>query len=217
MTETVRVNVGCGQSPTEGWRNFDNSPSLYLSKIPLLPPLLLKMRLISHQQATFIRFCRKHSIEHANATKRLPLKSGSAEVLYSSHMIEHLDHEEVKLFLSEARRVLCAGGIIRLAVPDIRMRIDRYNANHDADAFIQSTNMSRPRPRTFSKRVGILLVGPRQHHWMYDGESLSRLLLLHGFTSPRILRAGETQISHPEDLNLYERAEESVYVEAMNP
>lgn len=213
----LRVNVGCGQSPTKGWKNFDNSPSLYLARIPVLPSLLSKVGLVSTQHESFIRFCRANSIEHGNATKGLPLASGSVDVLYSSHMIEHLDQEEAKLFLKEARRVLRSGGIIRLAVPDIRMRAERYMRELDADAFVQSTNMARPRPRTLAKRIGILVVGTRQHQWMYDGASLSRLLEAHGFVSPKVLTAGETQIPDPEDLNLHERSVESVYVEAFNP
>jgi hypothetical protein len=43
------------------------------------------------------------------------------------------------------------------------------------------------------------------------------LLEAQGFVSPRILKAGETQINAPENLDLYERAEESVYVEAVCP
>lgn len=211
-----RVNVGCGQSPTKGWRNFDNSPSLYLARIPGLSQVLTGTGLISKQQASFIQFCRTHSVEHGNATKGLPLKSGSVEVLYSSHMFEHLDREEAKLFLNEARRILCPGGIIRLAVPDIRMRAEKYMKELDADEFIASTNMARPRPRTLAKRIGILVVGTRQHQWMYDGASLSRLLESHGFNSPKVLPAGETQIVEPGDLNLHERSSESVYVEAFN-
>jgi hypothetical protein len=52
---------------------------------------------------------------------------------------------------------------------------------------------------------------------MYDGLSLSRLLEAQGFAPPRILKAGETQINDPKNLDLYERAYESVYVEAVNP
>ena len=212
----LRVNVGCGQSPTKGWINLDNSPSLHLSKVPLLPSMLAKLGLISKQQASFIKFCRTNFIRHGNATKGLPLETGSVEVLYSSHMIEHLDQEEAVLFLKEARRILCPGGILRLAVPDIRTRAERYIENKDADAFIASTNMARPRPRTLAKRIGILVVGTRQHQWMYDGASLSRLLEAQGFVSPQILKAGETRISDPGDLNLHERSNESVYVEAFN-
>lgn len=132
-------------------------------------------------------------------------------------MLEHLDQYEVVFFLREARRILCSSGIIRLAVPDIRMRAEKYIATNNADAFIESNHMTTSRPRTLSKRLGILLVGTRHHQWMYDGFSLSRLLEAQGFVSPRILKAGETQINAPENLDLYERAEESVYVEAVCP
>jgi predicted SAM-dependent methyltransferase len=215
--DMIRVNVGCGQTPTKGWRNFDNSVGLRLSKIPLLPAVLLKIGLISEEQSSFIRFARNNSIEYGDVTRGLPSPSGVVDVLYSSHMLEHLDQHEVVLFLREARRVLRAGGTIRLAVPDIRMRALKYIDTKDADAFIASTNMAQPRPKTLSKRIGMLVVGTRQHQWMYDGNSLSRLLLAHGFIYPRILEAGESQISDPQDLNLCERASESVYVEAINP
>lgn len=39
----VRINIGCGQTPTNGWENFDNSFSLRLSKIPLLPDILNRL------------------------------------------------------------------------------------------------------------------------------------------------------------------------------
>lgn len=215
--DMIRVNVGCGQTPTKGWRNFDNSISLRLSKPPLLPAVLLKIGLISEEQASFIRFARNNSIEYGDVTKGLPSASGVVDVLYSSHMLEHLDPHEVVLFLSEARRVLRAGGTIRLAVPDIRMRALEYIDTNDADAFIASTHMAHPRPKTLSKRIEMLLVGTRLHQWMYDGKSLCRLLLAHGFIDPRILKAGESQISDAQGLNLCERASDSVYVEAINP
>ena len=30
-----QINIGCGQTPTEGWINFDNSPAIKLAKSPL--------------------------------------------------------------------------------------------------------------------------------------------------------------------------------------
>jgi hypothetical protein len=52
---------------------------------------------------------------------------------------------------------------------------------------------------------------------MYDGISLSHLLQNHDFSDPIILKAGETIIDDPQDLDLNERESESVYVEAKNP
>jgi predicted SAM-dependent methyltransferase len=211
------VNIGCGQTPTKGFRNFDNSLSLRMSKIPLFPVILQRIGLISMDQLSFIKFARTNSIEYGDATRGLPVASGVIEVLYSSHMFEHLDQAEAILFLKEARRVLCSGGTIRLAVPDIKVRAMKYIETNDADAFIASTYMALPRPRTLSKRIGVLLAGNRQHQWMYDGVSLCRLLFAQGFTFAQILQPGESRVRDPENLNLSERAGDSVYVEATNP
>lgn len=211
------INIGCGQSPTKGWRNFDNSLSLRLSKLTLLSTLLLKIGLLEAAQYEFIQYASNSSIEFGDATKGLPISSGSIDVVYSSHMLEHLDRQEVALFLQEARRVLRRGGIIRLALPDIRIQVQKYIKNNDADAFIEGTLLAQPRPRTVAQRIRMLLVGTRNHQWMYDGDSLSRLLQAHGFISPVVLKAGESLIENQENLNLFERCSESVYVEAVSP
>ena len=210
----MRVNIGCGQTPTQGWRNFDNSLSLRLAEIPLLPALLHNIGILESTQYRFVEFARKNSIEFADASKRLPIPSGSVQALYSCHMLEHLDKNGADRFLEEAFRVLRPAGIIRLAVPDIKKLIDRFCESSDADQFIASTHLCIPRPRSFAQRLRFLLIGPRHHHWMYDGASLTKLLTSHGFINPVVLPAGRSKIVSHEPLDLYERASESVYVEA---
>ena len=210
----IRVNIGCGRTPTKGWKNFDNSYSIRLGRIPLLPGTLLKAGLILPDQYDFIRFARVQSIEYGDMIKGLPLAGSTVEVLYSSHVLEHLDQQEVELFLREAWRILCPGGILRLVVPDLARVIDKYNQNHDADAFITEIYLSQPRPRTFAQRLRAAIVGSRIHQWAYDGASLSRVLLGNGFTAPQILKPGETGISDPGELDLFERADVSLYLEA---
>jgi hypothetical protein len=36
----IRLNVGCGLSPTPGWLNFDNSPSVRVAGWPVLSSVL---------------------------------------------------------------------------------------------------------------------------------------------------------------------------------
>ena len=50
---------------------------------------------------------------------------------------------------------------------------------------------------------------------MYDAPSLIRLLERHGFREAMTLPTGETTITDPGELNLREREEESLYVEAV--
>lgn len=217
MNSIRRINVGCGQTPTEGWRNFDNSLSLRLAKIPFLPALLHKAGILEASHYQFMHFARSNRIEYGDVAKGLPLSDGSVDVLYSSHMLEHLDREEASLFLKEVRRVLCSGGIIRLAVPDLHKHVQQYIESGCADAFITGTLLCQPRPRTIVRRLRILLVGTRHHQWMYDGASLCRLLLAHGFINVEIMQVGKTKIPGSEPLDLQERHSESVYVEAENP
>ncbi len=210
----VRVNMGCGQTPTRGWRNFDNSLSLRLSRIPLLPELLCKLGFLEAPQYQFTRFARDNDIEYGDATRRLPFEPGSVDVVYSSHMLEHLDRNEADSFLREVFRVLRPGGIVRIAVPDIKRHVAHYIDSGDADAFIEATRLCVTRRGSLAQRLRFLLVGSRHHQWMYDGSSLSGLLRKHGFVRAEVVPAGQTRIHGHEPLDLEERSSESVYVEA---
>lgn len=209
--------MGCGQTRIPGWRNFDNSLSVRLAKLPILPDVLVRLGVLNSTQRKFIEFVQSNGIEHADATERLPFANGVVEVVYSSHMLEHLDRQEVSLFLAEALRVLRPGGIIRLALPDIRRQVESYLRSGDADAFIAGTRLTQPRPRSLQDHLRFLISGPRHHQWMYDGPSICRLLTEGGFIRAEIVPPGESRIPRPEGLNLFERASESVFVEAERP
>ena len=212
----LRVNIGCGMAPTLGWKNLDNSPSIRLSAFPIFAGFLHKARLINQAQMDLIHFCQDHKIVCADATRRIPLPDRSVEVLYSSHMIEHLDRSEARRFLEEAKRVLVPGGIIRLAVPDIERQVKKYAETGDADGFVEATHMCVPRPKSFPERLKALWVGQRHHHWMYDRVSLCKLLTDAEFKEATSLEPGQSRIPSPAPLNLKEREDESIYVEASN-
>lgn len=206
MTALVRVNVGCGQTPTPHWINFDNSLSVRIAGSPL-------SRLLPCRSREFAEVARKHMIRHAPAT-RLPFASASVDVLYSSHMMEHLDQEEARAFLKEARRVLRPGGYIRLALPDLRVHVDHYIRHGDADVFVGEILMGTAVSHTLAGAIRRALVPPRHHLWMYDGPSACRRLIDAGFAEPGVLSPGQTTIPEPGMLDLAERLKESVYIEA---
>ena len=211
----MRVNVGCGSSPIEGWRNFDNSPSLLLAKIPGAGSLLGGVGLLSGPQREYIRFASETRIEYADVRERIPVPDGSVDVLYSSHMLEHIDREDAKAFLREGLRVLRPGGILRLAVPDLMFYAKRYAEDGDLEYFMYHTHMTRPRLRGLGKKLSWLVTGDRHHQWMYDARHLCGVLREVGYRDPQSLAAGETGIAEPGGLNLSERAPESLYVEAL--
>lgn len=209
-----RVNIGCGPTPTRGWLNFDNSLSVRLAHYSWLAVVLAKLGLLTEGQKDLVSASSNNGILWANAARHIPVPDKSVEVLYTSHMMEHLDREEVRLFLREVYRVLAQHGIVRIAVPDLRKLVDQYAVEGDADSFIERTYLTRQRPRTLLDRMKYLIVGDRWHLWMYDGPSCCRLLSAMGFKEPRVVEPGSTVIAQPEALDLFERADESVYVEA---
>ena len=211
---SIRINIGCGLTPTSGWLNFDNSFSLKLSRIPYAGSLLYRTGLITLSQKKYIVFCKKNKIKWADATKKIPVKDGSVEILYSAHMLEHLDRDEAVLFLKEANRVLIKGGIIRLVLPDFEHLVKRYIANKDANQFLEDSLLCIDNSRKFSKRIHSLIFGNRNHLWMYNSQSLEALIANNGFIGEKILLPGETMIPNPGNLDLFERKSESIYIEA---
>ena len=77
--------------------------------------------------------------------------------------------------------------------------------------------MTCAKPKSLIEKIKFVLVGPRHHHWMYDGNSMCKLLSDVGFDHAQVVAAGETTLPNPGSLDLTERARESVYVEAGKP
>lgn len=142
-----------------------------------------------------------------NLAKGIPFPSESIDVVYHSHMLEHLDRDVAVTFLHEIKRVLKPGGICRIVVPDLeklaKLYVDHISAcdsgvgqadEHDlyiAQLLEQSvrkeasgTRGQRPLRRWLEN---LLLGDARQrgetHQWMYDRVNLSSLLKKVGFTS----------------------------------
>jgi len=213
---SIKVNIGCGRTPTEGWLNFDNSPAIKLAKSPFKYKFAKALGLLNEQQIENIKWNMEHNIQFADATKSIPLQTSSIDCIYTSHMVEHLSQKGVRSFLSEVKRVLKVGGVVRIAVPDLRIAVDNYLETNDADAFMRGILVQAPEINTLKQKINLFVSGYRHHQWMYDGASLSKLLIEMGFSSVEICKDGKTNIIDADGLNLYEREEQSVYVEGIN-
>jgi predicted SAM-dependent methyltransferase len=76
------------------------------------------------------------SVQRANLFGPLPIQDESAELVYSSHFLEHIPYDLVQGFLSECYRILAPGGILRLVLPDLEELCQSYllhrkNNEHD--------------------------------------------------------------------------------------
>lgn len=214
--KALRINIGCGASPIPGWENFDNSWTVRAANIPLLKLIFRSIGLFRGKES-FLEMVNKYEVKWADATKLIPLPDNSCSIVYSSHMVEHLNLADASKFYKEVMRVLAPGGFVRIAVPSIQYHLDFYNKSHDADAFVSGIHMAFEMPKTFFDKLRFLIVGPRHHQWMYDGISMAHHLSNAGFLEAQVVPAGSTTIAGTGELDLAERAPESVFVEARSP
>lgn len=214
VSARLRINVGCGRTPVPGWLNVDNSLTVYIATRPLVCAVAWFLGFLGDDQRAFIKVVREERIVWANGLQ-LPVPSECAEVVYASHMLEHLDRQEAKVFLREAYRALIPGGILRIGVPDLYKYVEDYLRSGDADQFLEVTRLAQSRAKGVLARLRYLMIGDRHHLWMYDGQSLQGVIRKAGFREVLIVEPGHTRIADPGRLNLLERADESVFAEAL--
>ena len=63
--------------------------------------------------------------------KGLPYANNSIDAVYHSHLLEHIDRTEVKVFLMEIFRVLKPNGVQRIVVPDLYFLCKSYVENYE--------------------------------------------------------------------------------------
>lgn len=69
-----------------------------------------------------IDFRKTSSVDVVADARMLPFKDESFDHLYSSHLIEHFSHREVRNVLVEWIRVIKKNGILEIRCPDLRAR-----------------------------------------------------------------------------------------------
>jgi predicted SAM-dependent methyltransferase len=215
VTTVLKLHLGCAGTVVPGWENIDKSPSVYLARFPRLRLVLHRAGMISDAQAKGF----PAGIIHADVSRGLPYPEASAAYVYSSHLIEHLSRWQALDLVRECRRVLRPRGILRVATPNLEGIVDAYvDTDRPSDGGETGADVMMSRLGMFSElranRVQRLIhrvASASYHQWLYDSESLVRLLRESGFneTSVCSYRQGETP-----DLDRLEHRPESLIVEA---
>lgn len=172
----VKINLGCGLSVVGGWLNFDGSPTVRLQRLPVVGAVF--KRVVGPKFPDLVKY--------GDVVAGLPMDSQSVDLVYSSHMLEHLSLEDLKLALAEIKRVLKPGGVFRAVLPDLAVSIDEYINNDKASAgtqFLKDTILGiERRPNGISGKLRSLL-GNSNHLWMWDYKGIQEELNLAGFSN----------------------------------
>lgn len=164
----IKLHIGCFDVPLPGWYNTDITMHIFVARIPFLAHALHMLGVIDDARFQRQREGVFRSVHFLNATKRFPFHDNSIEAVYSSCMLASFTRLNALKCLKEINRVLCPGGILRLATPDLASWIATYDPE-DPDTFLR--RIFEPEIRGEKNRI----------HWMYTSQSLRNILHEAGF------------------------------------
>lgn len=197
-TESRFTQFGCGLCAPPRWLNFDASPAMRLQKLPVIGNLV--------PSGPFGRY--PANVKYGDIVQGLPIPDESIELLYCSHVLEHISLEELRLALGNCYRHLQPGGIFRLVVPDLEIMAKTYvnsNTPEAAHEFMRITWLGKEhRQRDILSFIKDWLAG-NIHLWMYDYNSLSLELSKAGFKNIRRAKFGDSGIDLFKDIEDPER------------
>ena len=201
---SMKLNLGCGARYVEGWVNVDYSFGARFAKVPFFSRVNKKLGLFDIDWD-------KRIVLH-DLTTGFPWIDGSADVIYTSHTLEHLTKEHGHSFLEECYRVLRKDGIIRILVPDLKYLIDEYsNGNLHAEDVVERLGvLPGNNTNALKNRLSFLIQFP--HKCMYDASRLSTLLGEIGFRV-KGMNPFVSDIGDIDRIELQDRTENAVIVE----
>jgi len=227
------LNLGSSAEVAPGWNNVDFSWLLRLSRYRRCCAVLHRFGFLSEHRYQRILKLDPHMVLW-NLAKGIPFAEQSFDVVYHSHLLEHLPREAAPDFLRECRRVLKPGGILRVVVPDLeelaRTYIDVVNRLPDRatmpehaaavvemfDQMVVRTPKVRKEQKLVVRLVEHILIGNTAregslHRWMYDRFSLEGLMEDAGFINIQVQEGNTSQIAGWSQFHLDTKLDGSLY------
>jgi len=192
MSETVRMhtseykkwNLGCGDAVAPGYMNVGYWRSLidnHIYKNPWNQPNTIML--------------------NYDVTRGIPASDESADIIFHSHFLEHLEFKQGITFLKECHRVLKKGAIHRIIVPDLELWIRSYNSQDSMifDKYRQYCVADEDLPYYKTRTaVFMAMLHGNGHRCGWDYEMLHAILDTVGFSSIERTLYGESKIPMEE-------------------
>lgn len=139
-----------------------------------------------------------------NLTKPIPLNENSVDIVYTSHLFEHLQYQDLLKVLSDIQRILKPGGKLSVCVPNAGFYLRAY---FNQEMFIQYDEMFLPAAVNTGSgidQVNYIAYLNGDHTFMFDEINLINILKKKNFQNVS-LRDFDPSIDHKE------REFESIY------
>ncbi len=177
-----KLNIGCGPVKFKDWVNVDIVQKWGKVRVDLV----------------------------WDATQPFPLPDSSCSLIYNEHFIEHLSVPQGLAFLTECKRILMPGGILRIATPSLEDTVHQYLNDWRNPNWVRLPGLEHVKTPAEMLNMAFREWG---HQWIYDDEELHRRLIESGFT---ILNNKEWGLSeNPELCNRETRKESVLIIEAV--
>jgi len=141
---------------------------------------------------------------HADMTEPIAFGDNTVDLIFSSHALEHITYSDGKEFMKEVYRILKPGGVVRIAVPDSEMILEKYAQGVSALDFLKHFSPgAENNPCAAGKVCEVLVSG---HTSLYDECTMRNLMSKAGFVeiersdafhSMDMTMEKETSVSYP--------------------
>lgn len=133
-------------------------------------------------------------VHYVQTIDKLPqFKSGSVDLIYASHCLEHFPFMQTGAVLQEWCRVLKKGATLRLSVPDFDKLVEIYQLhNHDPDVILEQLMGGQNNKFNF-------------HMTTLNSVNLTRLLKASGFSKVRGWQPGSDDLTTFDDFSVYKK------------
>lgn len=146
----------------------------------------------------------------ADIVHGLPIADDTLDYIVSIHALQDLPFMDVVPALTELKRVLRSGGVLRLGLPDLDRAIVAYLSG-DKDYFYIPDRESQ----TIGGKLAAQMTWYGSSRMLFTWDSISEWLEKAGFTSVLRCHFGTTASRYPEIVELDDRERESLFVEAV--
>lgn len=203
----LKINCGSGLAVTQGWYNVDASLNALFAGSPtfMLKRLFRLSRANEYfSESDYLRILKTCKYIHHNIQYGIPFTDNSVDVVYSSHMLEHLFSEDAKTFMKEAFRVLKRGGVARICVPDLDYALEMIHEGKIELSF--EMFFFQVKSHNYLAR----------HKYMYNFDMLKKLFEETGFKD--VTRCEYKKSQKIPDVNLLDvKPDETLYIEGIKP
>lgn len=221
VAEGSKLHLGCGPVVVDGWVNVDGSWSAWIGKHRTIGKVGSKLGLIPKSLTR--EFYPPGILIHDLRKPLTFARDNSCSMIYTSHVLEHLEYADAQQLLRECHRVLKPGGVVRHVVPSLRDFILEYmgqgRVNFSVGDNLTGADLFSARflnAYTAPRRGGLLyrvysaMTNFHIHKWMYDADSLSRHMLNVGFKVAQHRPAFDSDIPDIRSLERSNRIEDGI-------